>query len=186
MEKIDRGYAVIYIDRTGESLVVENENYKMDYTTKDMVSDYYNESGFRQWNFYLIIPKSLVREEDIENIENCDKYTRKYVVDDEDIDIFIEEKFPIMDNENKGSILLIKGKSWVDTLEKAYDKQDDYTLYKSWYREDSLMDSLEKMDELRASLIKRPNLKAMFCTHISNEMGIAEKKFKLFLEDENT
>jgi hypothetical protein len=36
------------------------------------------------------------------------------------------------------------------------------------------------MDILRAKLIKEPNYKAIFYTHLGSEFGIAEKKFKLF------
>ena len=57
MEKIVRKYAIIYIDYDGETL---DEDVR-DYATKEMVKDYYqNSRGFLQWNFYLVIPSSLV------------------------------------------------------------------------------------------------------------------------------
>ena len=42
------------------------------------------------------------------------------------------------------------------------------------------MDSITKMDLIRARLVKYPEFKATFYSHITNEFSIAEKKFKLF------
>lgn len=83
MERINRKYAIIYVDHEGETL-----NLKDNYTLNEMITDYYNNSGFLQWNYYLIIPKELVESpEEIESIENNDIYTRKFVIPQDEIDI---------------------------------------------------------------------------------------------------
>lgn len=186
MKRIDRKYAIVYIDYDGESLV---DNDKVDnFTTDDMITDYYNNSGFLQWNYYLIIPKDLISEERIQEIEKNDIYTRKFVIDRAEIDSFIDDRFPEQ-LEKSGEIELIKGNSWneieniiatnelIEYEMKHLVKTD---LIRSYYRDLNSLDSLEKMDILRAKLIKEPNYKAIFYTHLGNEFGIAEKKFKLF------
>ena len=50
MERIDREYAIIYVDKTGESLV-NNDSKHDEYSTNEIISDYYKQSGFLQWNF---------------------------------------------------------------------------------------------------------------------------------------
>ncbi|RPI85141.1 MAG: hypothetical protein EHM34_02350, partial [Nitrosopumilales archaeon] len=179
MERIDRKYAIIYVDRTGETLT------KPDYVTEDIVSDYYssNNAGFLQWNFYLIIAKNVVNPDDIKIIENNDLYCRKYVIADNKIKSFIDEWFPIMQDE-RGSITLVKGDSHVEAEDLAWrtfykTKSNSNYPYMSWYRDYNLMYSLTKMDKLRATLINNPDINVVFGTHISNEYSLAEKKFKL-------
>lgn len=161
MEIIERGYAIIYVDRKGESL---NED---DYTTKDMITDYYKNSGFLQWNFYLIVAEEAVEDQKTK-IEQNETYTRKYVMPESEIDSFVASMFPLMNIEN-GSISLIKGSSWNEAISLAMSKIGSGKIYPSWYRDLSMMDSIKHMDELRARLISDPTHKAVFCTHISNE-----------------
>ncbi len=186
MEKITREYAIIYIDRKGETLNQTEQPYKGDYVTKELIHDYYNSPGFLQWNYYLIIPKELVKPEEMSVIENNDVYTRKYVIESDKIDQFINDRFPVLKKE-KGTIKLIKGNSWVESskLSKEEQQKNDVSLYPSWYRNECLMYSLTEMDILRAKLINNPEYKALFFSHISNEFNIAEKKFKLFQNEES-
>jgi len=184
MKKIIRDYAIIYIDDKGDSLKEDS------YTTKEMVSDYYTENGFLQWNFYLIVPKEvLLPDNTIEKIENNEDYTRKFVIKNSDIQSFIKERFPVM-NKKCGKIEMIKGNSWKETLDIVDKKKFKGTTvkpfrlcsyYPSWYRNESSMHSLIEMDKLRAKLINNPNIWVIFYTHINSEYYLAQKKFKLFL-----
>lgn len=186
MERIEREYAIIYIDRNGETLNISDSLYKGDYVTAEMVSDYYKRLGFLQWNFYLIIPKELIKQEEIKTIEDNDIYTRKYVIESDKIEQFINDRFPIL-NEERGTIKLIKADSWKDAgllAEEEKKKGKNYVdLIQSFYRDENLMYSLTEMDKLRAGLIKNPKLNIVFYTHISDEFFIAENKFKLFQID---
>lgn len=179
MERLQRKYAIIYIDREGVTLKEGAENF----ATTEMVSDYYNNSGFLQWNFYLIIPESLVPNKKMrQTIHEDDKYTRKFVVPDTAIESFIEDLFPIMKEKVRHQIKLIKGVNFTDALSQAINthRTEPVKLIQSWYRDESLMHSLTEMDKLRAELINDPKKKVIFFSHISNEFSIAEKKFKLF------
>jgi hypothetical protein len=178
MKRIDRTYAIVYVDNKGESL---NSDVN-DFATKEMISDYYQNRGFLQWNFYLIIPKEFVNKSDIKIIEENDIYTRKFVIEKDMIDSFIKERFPEL-NEKKGTIALIKGKNYKDGRKKAkkFDHNNPITfMFEGWYRNESLNYSLTEMDKLRARLIKEPQLHGVFYTHIDNEYSLAKKKFKLF------
>lgn len=194
MERIDKKYAIIYIDRDGEVLEETDDKF----TTKEIATDFYNNSGFLQWNFYIIISKeSLISyakkqfdengcvldiDELINEIQENDIYTRKYVIESDKINEFINDIFPDL-KEKTGEIKLIKGKSWSDAQElciREESRNNIFDTYRpSWYRNLSLMDSLTEMDKLRARLIKNDNFKVLFYTHLSNEYSIAEKKFKL-------
>lgn len=189
MELITRPYAFIYVDRGGDMLK------ESDFTSNEIINCYYNNNGFLylNWNFYLIISKESVVESDFseENIIENKFYTRKYVVEEKEIDNFINNLFPIP-GEKLGKIKLIKGIDFNDATKKANDflkENDEFMLLPSWHRDYSLMYSLNRMDLIRAALIKYPTLQYVFYTHLSNEYSIAEKKFKMFeekdLEDEN-
>lgn len=192
MVKIDKKYAIIFIDYEGESL--KDSNFEWN----ELLSIYYNlpyndqniDKSFLQLNCYLIVPKEyFLNQEQIDNFENNDKYTRKFAINVDKIDSFIQEMFPDM-NENHGKIELIKGKNRKDSVYQAICKHDElgikYELIDSFYRNDSMMDTLYKIDQLRARIINEPELKIIFYTHIFNEINIAEKKFKLFIKEENT
>ena len=175
MEKITRDYAIIYIDYDGETLNDKN------YVTKEMESDYYRTPGFLQWNYYLIVPNDLVDEKTIKIIEDDNRYTRKYVIERSKIGEFIDDRFPVM-GKDVGSIKLVKGETAIDAQKKAakITTLRDFVIG-SWYRDESLMTSLENMDMLRANLIKEPIQRSfIFYTHLNREYNIAEKKFELF------
>lgn len=184
MERVDREYAIIYIDREGETLKVTDESRREDFATNEMVTDYYNHSGFLQWNFYLIIPKELVKEEEILNIEENSIYSRKYVIPTAEIESFIDDRFPKL-TEKRGQITLVKGTNWEDAtfLASKYLNTEFTSIIPSWYRNESLMFALTEMDILRSKLIKNPDSVVIFYTHLSNEYSLAEKKFKLFKND---
>jgi hypothetical protein len=180
IEKINKGYAFIYVDREGESLT-----YGEDFTHEDMISEYYNMPGPIQWNFYLIIAKEFVPKNKVEEILDNDKYTRKLIVPLTQIDSFIKERFPDVMSE-VGKMTLVKGRNWADALElfkkeKALNDPSK-SVYPSWYRDDSSLDTLNKMDILRAELITNPKLDCIFYTHLSSEEGWAKKKFHLFIK----
>jgi hypothetical protein len=185
MKKIERPYAIIFIDTEGETLKEDVDNF----TTSDIITDYYNSPGFLQWNFYLIVPEEIVGERKNEVESNC-TYTRKHVLKSSDIEQFIIERFPEMD-ETTGKIRLVKAERWDGIKEKVdavteemcneeSNLEEEIEWIESWYRNESLMYALEQMDILRAELIKNPNKRVVFYSHISNEFNIAEKKFKIF------
>jgi hypothetical protein len=189
MRKIDKGYAIIYIDDEGESLKHD------DFEFGGLGNDYYNlpyrnpelEESFLQWNCYLIVPtKYFTTPEQLDEFLDNDKYTRKHAIKEEEIDLFIEKMFPDLQEEH-GVIELVKGINRSDSVYQAIRKHDElgieYKLIDSYYRNDSMMDTLYKMDKLRAKLVLEPESKFIFYTHITNEMNLAEKKFKLFIND---
>ena len=185
MERLQRKYAIIYIDREGETLKKDEDKVKSDFTTEDMVSDYYTQSGFLQWNFYLILPESLVSKKQKKEIESNDSYTRKYVIPDTALESFVEDHFPILKGKVRKQVKLVKGDSYVDAITKALNVQrkngvELVELHEGCHRDYSLDFSLKNMDALRARLIFNPELQIIFYTHISNEFSLAEKKFKLF------
>lgn len=179
MKRIDRTYAIIYIDDKGETL---NSNVT-DFTTKEMISDYYQNSGFLQWNFYLIITKEHVNKSEIKKIEKNVIYTRKFVIKKDNIDSFIKERFPEL-TEYKGTMAIIKGKNYKDARKKAKKYINKYKfikfMFKGWHRNESLTHSIIEMDKLRARIICDSSLQGVFYSHIDNEYSIAKKKFKLF------
>lgn len=185
MRKIDKGYAIIYIDDEGESLKHD------DFEFGELGNVYYKTPGNIQWNYYLIVPNEyFTTSEQLDDFLENDKYTRKYVMRREEINSFIEEMFPDLKEEH-GVIELVKGKNRSDSLYKAIQKRlelelgNKYISISSFMRDDSAMETLTNMDKLRAKLIKEPESKYIFYTHISNEMNLAEKKFKLFINQEN-
>lgn len=180
MERIERPYAIIYVDRTGETLL------SADFTPNDVINDYYNNPGFLQWNYYLIVAKEAIGERSKEEIEKCDFYTRKHVIEESKIDEFIADRFPEM-KASHGTMIIVKGESWSSTMKDAtpiLEKNKDSKVIFSWYRDESSMFSLNEMDKVRADMIKNSDYNTIFCTHITNEHAIAEKKFKLFLNKE--
>ncbi len=187
MELIKRDYAIIFIDWSGETLEeVESGSPYTDFNTKGIVDVYYNQEGFLQWNCYLILPEEEVVKSKFttKEIENDEKYTRKFVVKRDQIDNFVESYFPeSKSQESMGKITLIKGNTWIDTrflTDQFLEKNPNFTRCPSWYRNDSLMNTLTNMDRLRADLIRDPDKKVVFYTHLSNEFELAEKKFKIF------
>jgi hypothetical protein len=199
MEIITKPYAVIYVDKEGECLK------EQDYSPFSLIGSYYKNSGFLQWNYYLIISKKIVEKSEnvklfnggvdelIKHIENNDKYTRKFVINENDIQSFINSLFPDFKyGENcKGKMYLIKGYNWKDAVINANDKKQTLKSHGiiamsigSKYRDISLMETLTEMDKLRALLIKNPEMDVIYYTHIDEEYYLAKKKFKLFIDDE--
>lgn len=191
MERIEREYAIIYVDKTGESLVA-NDSKHDEYSTNAIISDYYKQSGFLQWNFYLIIAREAIMlhesekiDDKIKSIENNEFYCRKYVIESEKIDAFIAERFPVL-QENRGVIILVKGDSYRNAKNLGYkeyikpENQLNANVIGSWYRNYNSMYTLTEMDKLRAELINNHGKRVIFFTHNSHEFSLTEKKFKLF------
>lgn len=183
MEKIDKEYAIVYIDWDGATLREKN------YATDEIISDYYSnpERSFLAWNQYIIIPLDLVGSfEEVEKIQAEQKYTRKYVIERGDIKTFIEDRFPDL-TEDVGTVTLVKGRNWEDAVIKAHEeryKSPSGILRASFYRDDSSMDTLTYLDEMRAFMIRHPSANHIFFTHLSDEYFWAKKKLG-FLKDKN-
>lgn len=184
MRKIDKGYAIIYIDDEGESLKHEDRDYEFG----ELGNEYYKTPGDIQWNYYLIVPtKYFTTPEQLDDFLENDKYTRKYAIKEEEIDSFILGLFPDL-HDKHGKIELIKGDDWRDARDKAQKfckENPEYISIPSYYREHNMMFSLSEMDGLRAELIYNSNKRYVFYTHITNEIHIAEKKFKLFINQKD-
>lgn len=191
MERIDREYAIIYVDKTGESLV-NNDSKHDEYSTNEIISDYYKQSGFLQWNFYLIIAREAITvyenekiDDKIKSIESNEFYCRKYVIESEKINDFIAKNFPVLQKEH-GVIILIKGDSYQNAKNLGYkeyikpENKLNAKVINSWYRNYNSMYALTEMDKLRAELINKHDKRIIFVTHNSHEFSLAEKKFKLF------
>ena len=181
MKRINRKYAIIYVDTNGDTLLSE------DNASDEMLSDYYKNGGFLQWNFYLIIAKECIKDiegitaiERIKTIEKNDNYTRKYVVPKAKIKDFLKKQFPIM-RKARGKINLITANTFVDAKTLAMTKKSkDIFLISSYNRYVNLDLTLHALDALRNDLINNPKMVGIFYTHIQNEYSLAEKKFKLF------
>lgn len=200
IERIDRGYALIYIDREGETLNTDS------FFTPEMTTEYYKNNGPLQWNHYLIIPEELVtpkvsdfdnvqkwqhaKNVAIETITSNDNFARKIVLPLAKIDYYILSHFPIQTTKF-GRITLVKGKNWLDAQDKsrAMYKEESEKIFQtrqikkiprpipSWYRDFSMLDTLTQLDLLRADLIRDPNLNVIFFTHIRKEYNVARQKF---------
>ena len=179
MRKIDKGYAVIYID--DESSMLEERKEIDNFTSSDMVAEYYTVPGAIQWNYYLIIPKNDLTDEKIKEIELNDVYTRKYVIDKDKIDDFIEETFPDVIDINKNKIFLSTANSWEEAKDKLVNEDLSYraNVYGSLHRDYNSMDTLKMLDNIRSELIKNKH-DIYFYTHIENEISWVGKKFKFF------
>lgn len=194
MEKIERGYATIYIDRDGETL----DDSVSAFWTKEMEIDYYRNPGAIQWNYYLIIPQEVLfkctwtfenpnepTEDELKNLKsyiiNNDSYGRKYVLPSNIIDLFLLDNFPER-GEKTGNIVLLKGENRKDTKMKLKElgtsvEYRDYLPIDSFYRNLSSMSTLYELDKLRKGLLRNPNMKVLFYTHISLEHNLAKQKF---------
>lgn len=179
MERIDKKYAVIYIDWDGEALNTENNHF----CTDEMVTDYYNQAGPIQWNIYCIFPKEIA-EAKADDILNDEHYMRKFVIPKDEIKAFVNEMFPDMNPETgHGMIDIIKGENHIDCIKKTIEAKKSYPytdIYRSWYRDISSLDTLSRMDELRAEMIRNSNIFGLFATHIGDEHFWARKKFAYF------
>ena len=196
MRKIDRGYAVIYVDDDNE-LISLDPNKGHDYTTNDIQNAYYKIPGAIQWNYYTIIPKDdsnshILTEEKIKEIEKNECYSRKYVIDRYEIDKFIKEYFP--ENLNIDSkVILVTGDSYINSrckLSKSV-KHSYCEFVSSFNRDYNSLTTLRMMDELRARLLTNTwqydekidkTLIVYFYTHIEDEINLFQKKFE-FLGD---
>lgn len=198
IEKIERGYATIYIDREGETLVDES----LGFWTNGMVTDYYSIPGAIQWNYYLILPDTALRkatwafenpdsptDEELKKLKskiiNNDTYGRKYVLLPENIDLFIHNFFPPFvpeQREEYGKIILLKGKNrkdvkmWLRKLGRT-KQYKDYLPIDSYLRNFGSMKTLYELDYLRKQLLRNPNMKIVFYTHITNEHNWSRQKF---------
>lgn len=181
MKKIVRDYAIIFIDDRGDCL----RKSVIDYTTSKISNSFYKISGFLQWNHYLIIPKEFVKDEEFaEEIEKNGSFTRKYVIERDFIDPFINTLFPVL-NKIHGTMQLILEDSWAEAKLLGWQTGlgSESKLFSSWARDENLDNSLSNMDLLRARLITEPNLRAVFYTNIEHEYSLACKKFKLFMKE---
>ena len=181
MKRIDRKYAIIYVDTNGDTLLSE------DNTSHEMITDYYNNGGFLQWNFYLIIAKECIKNvegitaaEHIKIIEKNDNYTRKYVVPKAEIKDFLKKQFPIMQKARGKMNLILADTFWEAKKLAMVKKSKNILLYSSYNRYVNLDLTLHALDALRNDLINNPKMVGIFYTHIQNEYSLAEKKFKLF------
>ena len=202
MIRIDKKYAIIYID--------ENFDIKdcQTFTTADMESDYYNNPGPLQWNYYLFIPEDKLGDVDKKTIENNEEYTRKYVLKDLDtIYRTIEIDFPDLDENiiQKCNFTLITGDTWIDVLNKVDSedinsdvvnvysrsnerngkiiKNNNTKIFNSYLRDYNSILTLGFIDEIRAYYVLGGFENIYYFTHIEDEMFLVKQKFKFLGEN---
>ncbi|RWU10647.1 ABC-three component system middle component 1 [Pedobacter chitinilyticus] len=59
-----------------------------DYQEQLLSSEFYSNPGALQWNYYLFLLNDQFSEEEVNDIENDDKYARKYVLDEKEFTDF--------------------------------------------------------------------------------------------------
>ena len=183
MRKIDKGYAVIYID--DENLLSNSE----DYVNDEIISAYYDTPGSLQWNYYIIIPKVIkdLSAEQIKDIESNDKYARKYIIDNDKIDEFLNERFPSFNMEDC-TFTLVTGESYIEArvkLDKINIEGPNNSICSSLHRQYNSMDTLEKMDIIRAEMIITRRY-TYYYTHMEREISWIRKKFDFLGENFKT
>lgn len=201
VERIDLGYAVVYIDHEGETLKDESLGFFL----PAMTHEYYSVvKANLQWNYYLIIPREeLVKaawafenhdhptEVEFRKLLNKilmnDSYAKKYVLNRDNIRKFVNNHFPPFVPGKHGEIVLYKGIHHADTQSKARrihkSKFSNYKMIPSFHRNLNSLSSLYELDYLRKELLKTPDMKVFFNTHLRAEFNWARHKFS-FLNPE--
>jgi len=174
MEKIDKSYAIIYIDRSGDSI----EDFR-DYMNKQIATDYYDTPGSIQWNYYLIANQNGASLESIKRFETDDHFCRKYAMRVEEIDPFVAINFPEL-SDNGSTFYLYTGDSHTNAWANMSSKVTNEKVEKidSIMREFNEMNTLTELDRLRASMLNEERHFAYF-THLTNEINLIERKFGL-------
>lgn len=193
MIRIDKKYAIIFIDYEGESL-----EDKYCYAPELITDTYYDDMYFNtnmQWNMYLIVPPSLFKNKaEKELFMNNDKYTRKYIIPKKQINSFINKIFPdIKEGQKVGEMYLVSGEDRYEHItaaqklaSKLYIKNNNKDLYpriESYHREYNMLKTLSKLDKLRANMILLKQ-NYIYHTHINAEISIVKKKMSNFLKIE--
>jgi DNA repair protein SbcC/Rad50 len=117
-EKIVNGKpaAIIYFDCTGN---LKTAKALVDYQDEVLAKDYFSHPGSLQWNFYLtFVVENLSKKDEVKRaIEEDIKYTRKFVIEDSQLEEFI--KFSDLDvNNNSDTSNNLLGR-WIKKLDKA-------------------------------------------------------------------
>ena len=202
MIRIDKKYAIIYIDENFDTKDCQS------FTTADMISNYYNNPGPLQWNYYLFIPEDKLGDVDKKIIENNEEYTRKYVLKDLDfIYRTIEIDFPDLDENiiQKCEFTLITGDTWIKVLDKVdseninsdvvnvYSRSNERNvkiiknnktkIFNSYLRDYNTILTLGFIDEIRAYYVLGGIENIYYLTHIEDEMFLVKQKFKFLGEN---
>jgi hypothetical protein len=208
IEIIDKGYAIIFVDHEGEGLLGQ----KGGYATDSMITLYYSKTAnFIQWNFYHIVPadvferpevirefeygtEGLSREEVVQKIKknfiHNDNYTRKFILNRENISRYINYQYPDFDpNKEAGKVLSIKARNHNEGCMTArrfhQEEYGDYKIVPSILRYYDSMRTLLELDNFRRDLIRNPELKFIYHTHLRNEYNFTRYKF-IFLPKKTT
>jgi len=81
----DKAAGVYYIDVSGKP-VEDFDQYQEDMLAKD----YYNHPGSIQWNYYLLLMRDEVSDDERKKLERNDKYARKYLFTEDDFTDFFQ------------------------------------------------------------------------------------------------
>lgn len=203
IERIDRKYAIIYIDR--DSILTNSlkevdikdydgeickffDNLKADNYESTMVTEFYNNPGALQWNYYYISNNESVIFDIFKAINENDAYCRKFLVSD--IDEFLERTFPTLPAELKCKVTLIKRVNWMDAKiasSQFIKESKELNLIKkgSLYRDISMMNTLYSFDLLRSQIMDTEK-HIVFYTHIDEESSLFERKMNFLKENYNT
>ena len=91
-------YQIIYFDSSQKWLEKEFELEK--YLEKLLTNDYYSNSGYLQWNYYIIFlyNHTVPSEETKSKIEKNEEFARKFVVNYEMLDDWLDQKYKVGTN----------------------------------------------------------------------------------------
>lgn len=102
--------AVYYLDYSEDRITTD---LLPDFQEKLLSTDYYNNSGFLQWNYYLLFIRESVEESAKMEIEQNDIYSRKFLLTPREFESFFS--YQKSDEVVQADIVL----QWKETLRKA-------------------------------------------------------------------
>lgn len=192
MKKIDKGYAIIYIDDENEFhniLKYSNINsLKEDiesYFDTVLSSDFYSSpQNYLQWNFYVMVSSDGLSDEAIKIVRENDKYARIVFMNLSHyctIENQIAGEFPDYNPSKIKQVNLVVRDSKYEANRFVFSEMNKSTEV-GYIRDSFLLDynemtTIQMLDEDRILLLLGTCKTYTYYTHISWEASIFKKKF---------
>jgi len=171
IDVIDKGYAVLFVDRSGNA--VTDANYKEYVDTIALNQALSGDSKSRLTNYYFITTYYAHNQPLIDEIEGNKFSCRCYCVPVAQLDEFISRYFPDYDGETR-NVWLVEtiNNNETERIKDSMDFRKD--VYTSILRNYGAMTMLNVLDAYRALAISGKDI--TFISHIEHELEVANRK----------
>ncbi len=178
LELVDKGYAKVFVNRSGEAITKGNYKDYIDIVALNQAQ--MEDKEHLRFNYYLAVPYDKNADPDamhdaVIGIQNNTFSCRGIVAESDDLDDVLDEYFePYDGSPRKVKLIMTKSNKETESLKYSFSDKDG-PIFTSLMRDYSTIDVLNSLDDLRSEIVA--GMDAIIISHIPQEIMLMERKF---------